>query len=131
MNNLILDTNIFLRHLLQDIPEQSEKAKAIIDSIETGEKTGLISILVVNELIWILEHYYELKRKVYLPKLIKLLSIEQIKIMETRKDAIIKILEKMQKQKFDFTDMYLVYTADSEHIVSFDKDLEKIRKGSP
>lgn len=131
MNNLILDTNIFLRHLLQDIPEQSEKAKAIIDSIETGEKTGLISILVVNELIWILEHYYELKRKVYLPKVIKLLSIEQIKIMETRKDAIIKILEKMQKQKFDFTDMYLVYTADSEHIASFDKDLEKIRKGFP
>lgn len=114
MNEIFLDTNVFLRHFLQDIPSQSQQATAIIESIEKGEKRGLVSILVVNEMIWILENYYHLKRKDCISQILKILSIDSIKIIEVKKDIIIKILEKMQEQKFDFTDMYLAQIADSK-----------------
>ena len=127
MTELYLDTNVLLRYLLGDIPDQFQEARKIIESTEKGEKLVFVSILVVNELIWILEKYYHLKRNVYIPKLLKLFLIDRIKIMEVKKDILTKILEKMQKHKIDFTDLYLAHTASKQQIVSFDKDFKKIR----
>lgn len=126
MNQKIIDTNIFLRHLLQDIPDQSKIATSIISDVEDGKMIGLLSILVINELIWILEKYYEVKRSVYIPKLIKLLNLDHLKIMETKKDLMERVLEKMRKKKFDFTDIYLKESGKENQILSFDKDFEKI-----
>lgn len=126
MKDLYLDTNVILRYFLGDIPDQFQEAKKTIETIEKGEKFGFLSILVVNELVWILENYYSLKRNVYTPKLLKLFLIDQIKIVEVKKDLLVKILEKMQKQKIDFTDMYLTHIAPIERIVSFDQDFKKI-----
>lgn len=126
MKVLYLDTNVLLRYLLGDIPDQSQEAKKTLETIEQGGTTGFISILVVNELIWILENYYELKRNVYIPKLLKLLLIDQIKIVEIKKEIITKILERMQKQKIDFTDLYLANIASYEQIMSFDEDFKKL-----
>lgn len=126
MSEVILDSNIFLRHLLQDIPSQSAKTKEIFEQIEKGAKKGLVSILVINEIIWVLEKYYKLKRNVYIPKVLKLFYLEHIKIIEVKKDLVMKVLEKMKKQKYDFTDIYLAYIAQGEKIASFDKDFTKI-----
>lgn len=125
MKELYLDTNVVLRYLLGDIPDQFKEAKKIIEAIENGDTTGFLSILVINELIWILEKYYHLKRNVYIPKLLKLFLIDRIKIMEVKKDILTKILERMQKQKIDFTDLYLAHSAPKQQIVSFDEDLKK------
>ena len=123
MNQKIIDTNIFLRHLLQDIPDQAKIASKIISSIEEGKMTGLVSILVINELIWILEKYYSIKRNVFIPKLIKLLYLDHLKIIETKKVLVEEILERMRKKKIDFTDIYLKEVAKENQILSFDKDL--------
>lgn len=127
MDQKVIDTNIFLRHLLQDIPDQSETATNIISDIENGKTTGLLSILVINELIWILEKYYSLKRSVYIPKIIKLLYLDHLKIMEVKKELIKRVLEKMLNKKFDFTDIYLKEAGKKNQILSFDKDLEKLK----
>lgn len=126
MDQKIIDTNIFLRHLLQDIPEQAKIATSIISDIEDGKMTGLLSILVINELIWILEKYYQLKRSIYVPKLLKLISLDHLKIMEIKKELIEKILEKMRNKKIDFTDIYLKEAGKENQILSFNKDFEKI-----
>jgi predicted nucleic acid-binding protein len=59
MKQIFIDTNIILRLLLSDIPKQAEKARSIFKSIENKKSKGVISILVINKLIWILENYYE------------------------------------------------------------------------
>ncbi len=128
MTEITLDTNVFLRYLLEDVDHQFEKAKKVIEEIQNGEKTGRISILVINELVWILEKYYGLKRSIYIPKILKILLIDQMKVIEIKKEDLKNILEKFQKQKFDFTDMYLAHIASPERIFSFDKDFEKIKK---
>ncbi|MBI2327096.1 PIN domain-containing protein [Candidatus Curtissbacteria bacterium] len=126
MDQKIIDTNIFLRHLLQDIPDQSKIATSIISDIEDGKMIGLVSILVVNELIWILEKYYALKRGVYIPKLVKMLHLDHLRVMEVKKDLIETVLEKMRNKKIDFTDVYLKEVGKENQILSFDKDFAKI-----
>lgn len=126
MDRKLIDTNIFLRHLLQDIPDQSQISTNIINEIEDRKITGLVSILVINELIWILEKYYELKRSIYIPKLLKLLNLDHLRIIEVKKEMIENILEKMRRKKIDFTDMYLKEIANKNQILSFDKDLAKM-----
>lgn len=123
---VILDSNIFIRFLVGDIKDQSEKAQVIFNNIEQGRVKGHVSILVVNEVIWILENFYELKRAIYLPQLVKLLSLRNIKIMEAKKKILLMILEKMQVSSIDFTDIYLSYIKENKEILSFDRDFQKI-----
>lgn len=124
MDEVILDTNILVRFFIQDSPAQYQKAKQIIEKVENKKIIVLISILVVNELIWILENYYELKRNIYIPKLLTLLALNNLKIIEEDKKIIINILKNMQLRQIDFTDYYLISIAKNRPILSFDKDLK-------
>lgn len=128
MKDIFLDSNIIIRFIIRDIEEQYQKAKEIFEGIDQEHLNGLVSILVVNEVIWILEKFYGIKRRVYLPQLIKLLVLRNIKIIEVEKGLIEKILEKMKKLRFDFTDIYLSQIAKKEQIFSFDQDFEKLYK---
>lgn len=123
-----IDTNIFIRFFIADIPEQFQQSKDILQKIEEKQIKGHVSLLVINEIIWIMEHYYNLNRSTYIPQLLKLLLLENIKIIELKKELIIKILQAMMKQKYDFTDMYVTEIAQEKTIYSFDKDIEKIKK---
>lgn len=127
MEEKIVDTNVFLRHLLQDIPDQAKLATEFVRDIEDGKITGLVSILVVNELVWILEKYYLLKRGIYIPKLIMLLQLPHLKIIEAKRETIVDTLQGMRRRKVDFTDVYLSQIAKKRQIVSFDKDIEKLQ----
>lgn len=127
MSEVLLDSNILLRHFLQDIPSQSQKATAIIADVEKGEKIGFLSILVVNEIIWILKRFYRIERKNYIPQLLKILHINNIKVLEIKKEVLITILEKMKRREIDFTDVYLTVIAKDRTIVSFDTDFEKLK----
>src|SRR3989344_5238394 len=126
MSELLLDSNIFLRHFLQDIPSQSSHATSIIAEIEKGEKVGYLSILVINEVIWILKRFYQVKRKDYISQLIKILHINNMKVVEVKKEVLLRILEKMKRREIDFTDVYLSEIAGNRAIASFDEDFEKL-----
>ena len=127
MNELVLDSNILLRHFLQDIPHQSEKATEIINQIEKGETIGHLSVLVINEVIWILKRFYLIERKDYLPQLQKILHINNIRVIEIKKEILLTILERMKRREIDFTDVYLIEIAGGREVISFDTDLAKLR----
>lgn len=126
MKEVLLDSNIFIRFFMQDVPSHFEKAKKIFEDVEGGKAEGFVSLLVINEVIWILENFYELKRDIYIPKFLELLSLGNVKIMEVRKEVILAILQEMPKHTFDFTDVYLFQVKGKRTIVSFDKDFEKL-----
>jgi len=123
----LIDTNLILRLLIGDVPHQLEKSKRLFKKIEEKKATGLISILVVNELIWILEHFYNKKRQEFVPSILRLILIKNIKIIEIKKKELVLILEKMIKINLDFTDLYLLYLSHNQlyPIASFDKKLLK------
>lgn len=128
MESIIIDTNIIVRFFVKDSENQFKQAKEFIEKIEKGKIKGLISILVINEIIWILENYYNLKRDKYLPELLKLLALKNIKIIEVKKSVLVKTLEQMQEFKIDFTDIYLFNISNTRKIFTFDKDFEKFSK---
>jgi len=128
MKEVLLDSNIFIRFLIQDVLSHFEQAKAIFEDIEEGRIKGFVSLLVINEVIWILENFYELKRDLYIPKFLELLSLGNVKIMEVKKEAILAILQEMPKHNFDFTDVYLFQVKEKRSIASFDKDFERMGK---
>jgi len=126
MKEFLIDTNIFVRLLTKEPIHQYEEAREIFRHIEEEKKSGIVSILVVNEVLWILERFYKMKRSVSIPELLHLLLLKNIKIIEVSKDILVKILQKMILRKIDFTDIYLAEIARSRKIISFDRDFEKL-----
>lgn len=127
MKKFSIDTNIIIRFLIKDVVKQFEEAKSFFEKIEKGKIKGVISILVINETIWVLENYYELERTIYIPQLLQLLALKNIGIKEIKKKVVIEVLEEMMKFSIDFTDLYLVKTKMEGEIMSFDKDLKKFK----
>jgi predicted nucleic acid-binding protein len=123
MKTVVVDTNIFIRYFIKDNQSQYEKSKKLFSQVEKGEVKGLVSILVINEMIWILENYYELEKKDYLPKIMSLLALKNFKIIEMKKNNLEKIFNLMKTKNIDFTDSYLLTSFFKENIFSFDKDL--------
>jgi len=127
MKSVFIDSNIIIRLVVKDLEPQFLKAKKLMREVEQEKKQGVVSILVINEIIWILEHYYLLKRSDYIPILQALLSLKNLKIYETKKDDIFEILTKMEQKSIDFTDFYLILIAKGYEIASFDKDISRLR----
>ncbi len=56
---VFVDTNVFLRYLTDDIPEQADAAEALFDRASTGEVSLVTSALVVAEVVWTLGSFYK------------------------------------------------------------------------
>lgn len=130
MKSVLIDTNIIIRLLVRDNQQLLQAAQVTIDEIENGSIQGILSILVIGEIIWILENYYKLKRKDYFPYFKKLLALSGIKILETNKALILETLDLLLKHHVDFTDTYLFCTREDREIISFDNDFKKLLKKS-
>ena len=53
-----LDTNILVRYLTQDDPDQSLKATEIIERRLREENPGFVSIVAMVEIVWVLDRAY-------------------------------------------------------------------------
>ena len=56
-----LDTNVLVRYLVRDIPEQAEAARELIEGL-TPDAPGFICREVVLEVAWVLERTYSFTR---------------------------------------------------------------------
>ncbi len=127
MNKVYLDTNVIIRLLTKDKAHQYQQAKKVFKRIEKGKIKAYLSILVVNEIIWIAENFYNLERDQYLPILLKLFSLKQIKCIEIKKAWLLDLLKNLIKKKVDFTDFYLSkICAKGEKVASFDHDFKSL-----
>jgi len=60
MDRHFVDTNIFLRFLTDDVPDQAHAVGQLLLQAEKGELQLHTSILTIAEIVWTLESYYEL-----------------------------------------------------------------------
>jgi predicted nucleic-acid-binding protein len=54
-----LDTNVLLRYLAQDDPQQSPRATEIIEQRLTEEEPGFISLVTILEVVWVLKSLFK------------------------------------------------------------------------
>ena len=59
---IFIDTNFFLRFLLQDIKDQYIEAKAVFKKGARNEETLITSTVVIFEVFWVLNSSYEYNR---------------------------------------------------------------------
>lgn len=128
MKICFFDTNILVRYFLRDVEEQYLKIVKVLKSIENGKSLGKLSVLVIAEAVWVLGSVYKLDRNIFIPQILDLVALKNIKIVEQDKNLVIRVLEKFEKVKFDFIDVYLSEIANQKELLTFDKDFQKLYK---
>ncbi|HLB60710.1 MAG TPA: PIN domain-containing protein [Patescibacteria group bacterium] len=126
MMRQILDTNIIVRFIVGGGGDEYDRALKIMDQIEKRAVHGEISILVINEILWVLKNFYSLDKRTFIPVLLRLLSMSNITCIEVSNRVVIDALLLMKEKNLDFTDAYLVQIGKKETVLTFDKRLKKL-----
>ncbi|MGH6780958.1 MAG: PIN domain-containing protein [Sphingomonadaceae bacterium] len=77
---IALDTNILVRYFVGDDPEQSARAKALIEEQLNEDDPGLVSTVVIVELDWVLQSIYGVSAADVRAIIAKLLEARQLVI---------------------------------------------------
>jgi predicted nucleic acid-binding protein len=128
MSLMFLDTNIFLRHLLQDDPAQSSKASAFLKRIEAGEVKVRTSDTVIFETIFTLQKVYRRPKAAIGDSLLPLIELLGIVLPSKRRYR--KVFSLYVESNLPFADAYhavLMEQLNLTEIVTFDTDFDKIK----
>jgi predicted nucleic-acid-binding protein len=115
---IAIDTNILVRIVTNDSPEQVKQAVKLL-----REHSIFISKTVILELEWVLRFSYKLNRDVIATTLQKILTTHNFIIEQP---LIIEHALQWYQQGMDFADaLHLASSFDAEKFASFDKKLLK------
>ena len=123
----LLDTNIFLRHILGDDPSQSARATAYFQRIATGEVIVRTSDLVVFETVFVLQRQYRLPREAIRNAVGGLLDLTGV-VLPTKQEYQ-SAFELYVTTNLSFADAYHVAMMERlglAEIVSFDRGFDGI-----
>lgn len=122
-----LDTNILLRHLLDDHPDHSPRATVYIDRIERGEIRVRTAITVVFESVYVLERLLHRPKATIREGVFGVLKLPGI-ILPTKREVGVAFARYVELN-IPFADAYhsvLAMERTPAEIVSFDRDFDRI-----
>lgn len=135
MMQRFLDTNILMRHFLQDHAEQSPRATAYIARIERGELQVRISAIVVFEVAFLLERRYKQPKTIVRDLLLGFLALPGVILPGKRRFR--RVFELYVTLNIAFADAYHVAMMEQQglnEVVSFDREFDRapgIRRVEP
>lgn len=106
-DSYFIDTNIFLRYLTNDDIAKADRIEKLFEAAENGKFVFITSHLVIAELVWTLESYYQLQPALIEEMLLKIINTTFIEIPE--EDLIIHALDLYVNKNIDFIDAYNAY----------------------
>lgn len=115
-----LDTNVVVRYLVQDDPDQSPVASALIDKL-TAADPGYLSLVTVVEIYWVLRRAYGVTATRCGELLAFLLDARELRI---DRDEVVRAALTAAHDGLDFADAVIVElgrAAGCDHTVTFDK----------
>lgn len=115
-----LDTNVVVRYLLQDEPDQSAVASAMIDKL-TESDPGYLSLVTVVEIYWVLRRAYGVPADRCAELLEGLLDARELRV---DRDAIVRAALTASRGGLDFADAVIAElgrAAGCDHTVTFDQ----------
>ncbi len=117
-----LDTNVVVRIVTRDDPEQSEAAWKLV---QQAERVWLAKTVVL-ETEWVLRYCYDLRREAILRTLRKLLAYPPVRVED--RGAIQQALE-WYATGLDFADaLHLASGSATDRFATFDRKLAKIAR---
>lgn len=128
MKSIVIDTNAFLRLLLNDIPKQADQVKQIILQAKKEQVKIIVAQIVLFEIDFILRKYYNFEKKEIIDKLKSLLSAPYF-VIESR-DIFQQALILYKEDNVSFVDCFLLSKAEREEaeLFTFDQKLKKAER---
>ena len=127
-----LDTNVVIRYLTQDDPEQSVRANEWIEQRLTSREPGFISVIVLVEVVWVLETCYDQSKEAVAEVVNNLLITKQLVVDEA--DLVYLALKRFTPNSGDFADALIAVIGENRGcnaVLSFDKKARSIGMVDP
>jgi predicted nucleic acid-binding protein len=120
--SVFVDTNVLVRHLTGDPPGQARRATALL--AEADEL--LAPDLVVAELVFVLESFYEVPRERVAELARAVIGFRSMVVVDTA--LLLRAIEVYEVERLDFAEAYLVACAETTgvgRIASFDRSIDR------
>lgn len=98
------DTNLFLRYLTDDVPEQADAVERLLERAAAGEVVLATSAMVIAELVWTLESHYRLSRDMIAEKVLAILNTPGLAVESS--DLLLQAVVWYADKNVDFIDAY-------------------------
>ena len=118
-----VDTNVLVRHLTGDPPDQAAAAGRFLAEADQL----LLADLVLAEVAYLLESYYEAPRPEVALALRAILGFQTIAVID--RDLLHRAVEVYENDRLDFAEAYLVAAAERSGvraIASFDRSIDRV-----
>jgi predicted nucleic acid-binding protein len=118
-----VDTNVLIRHLTGDPPDQAERATRMLAAVDRL----LLADLIVAEVVDVLESFYEVPRPRVAELVRAIIAFPAIGV--ANEPLLLRALEVYEVHRLDFADAYLVAHAETsgvDAVVSLDKSIERV-----
>lgn len=118
-----LDTNVLVRYIAQDDPQQAAKANRVIERECSEARPGFITIVALAELVWVMEDCYRSAKPEIIAILQRILRTRQFVVEEA--ETVWKAIRLFESARADFADCLIDRTGaahDCEYTATFDKD---------
>jgi len=122
-----IDTNVIVRYIVQDDPEQSAIATQFIDNLCKDDNVIFISGMMLCELVWVLESTYNYPKESIAEVLEKILRTREFHIHQP--EILWNAYHDYKKMNIDFSDSYIAHlnaANECEYTVTFDKKATRL-----
>ena len=122
MKTYFVDTNLFIRYLANDDIEKANRVEELLDKAALGKVRLITCEVVLAEVVWVLESYYDLNKVQIAEHLEAILATPGLNVLNGK--VVEKAIEYYQNENIDFIDAYIVSLMNRlniSSIYSFDK----------
>ncbi len=118
-----VDTNILIRHLTGDPPDQAARATAFLAAADEL----LLPDLIVAEVVYVLESFYEVPVDEVARLVRSVIAFPPIRTLDPA--LLLRALEVYETHRIDFAEAYLVASAEASgihDIISYDRSIDRV-----
>jgi predicted nucleic acid-binding protein len=129
---VFVDTNVFLRYLTGDDPEQAPRARSLMSQAERGEVQLVTTALTIAEIVRVLESVYDVDRRAIRAKVVAILG--QPGLMVQHQEALLQAIVWYEEKSVDFADAYSAAWMEREglyEVYTFDQDFDRFEELTP
>ena len=128
---VVIDTNLLVRYLINDDQKKAAAVDNLLDKAINGEVKIVVPSVVIAELVWVLESFYQMKADAILELVEAIINTSGLDV--TDKSTVISALRLYKNRNIDFIDAWIIefakergiktiYTFDKKHF----RDIEGI-----
>ena len=124
IERIFADTNLFLRYLTNDVPEQADAVERLLRRAASGDMILVVNSLVIAEIVWTLESFYGLSRDDIKEKVFAIINTPGLEAADG--EIVLQGISWYAEKNVDFIDAYnaawlvgqemkAIYTFDLRH----------------